>query len=247
MTMNAYASHVVDYLLAQSWQVAILAGLVGLLSFGLRNRSAHVRYLLWLIVLAKCLMPPLLTVPLAVLPETPSAPVVAGFSLPKEHFAPDIPVSIGREVTPPAPVSAGPSVHELAVLVWMAGVAVFLLWVGGRAVRYTCWLRDRRRPLSPAVQQSIRELSRDFRFRRQPKVWLLEDIGQPFVWGLLRGSVYLPANFADLPRSDQRRNLLAHEFSHIARFDAAVNLLQVVAQALYWFHPFVWWANRKIR
>jgi len=26
-----------------------------------------------------------------------------------------------------------------------------------------------------------------------------------------------------------------------------VNLLQVLAQAAYWFHPFVWWANRRIR
>ena len=26
-----------------------------------------------------------------------------------------------------------------------------------------------------------------------------------------------------------------------------VNLLQVLAQAVYWFHPFVWWTNRKIR
>ena len=49
--MNAYASHVAGYLLAQSWQIAILAAFVALLSFGLRNRSPHVRYLLWLIVI----------------------------------------------------------------------------------------------------------------------------------------------------------------------------------------------------
>jgi cytohesin len=34
---------------------------------------------------------------------------------------------------------------------------------------------------------------------------------------------------------------------HILRFDAAVNILQILAQAVFWFHPFVWWANRKIR
>ena len=72
--MNAYASHVVSYLLAQSWQIALLAGMVGLISLTLRNRSAHLRYLLWLIVLAKCLVPPFLTVPLAVLPERSASP-----------------------------------------------------------------------------------------------------------------------------------------------------------------------------
>ena len=86
-----------------------------------------------------------------------------------------------------------------------------------------------------------------FKFRKWPRIWLLEDISQPFVWGVLRGSVYLPADFVGLSGSDQQRSVLAHELCHIARFDAGVNLLQVMAQAVYWFHPFVWWSNRKIR
>ncbi|MFC1634222.1 ankyrin repeat domain-containing protein, partial [Planctomycetota bacterium] len=80
-----------------------------------------------------------------------------------------------------------------------------------------------------------------------PRIWLIQDIGQPFVWGLLRGSVYLPVDFLDLDGPERCRTILAHELSHVARFDAAINLLQVLAQAIYWFHPFVWWTNRKIR
>jgi Leucine-rich repeat (LRR) protein len=104
-----------------------------------------------------------------------------------------------------------------------------------------------RKPLPPGLQESIHELCVGFKFKKLPKVWLLEDISQPFVWGLLRGSAYLPANFVGASGSDQQRSVLAHELSHIARFDAGVNLLQVMAQAIYWFHPFVWWSNRKIR
>jgi len=245
--MNAYANHVVSYLLAQSWQIAILAAIVGLISFALRNRSAHLRYLLWLIVLAKCLVPPFLTVPLAVLPERDSSPSVAGFALPEEYSAREVPVPDGGAVQPRQPRLAVPSTRELATLAWIAGAMLFLVWVGGRAVRYTSWLHVRRRPLPPALWESIRELSAGFKFRQRPRIWLVDDISQPFVWGLLRGSVYLPADFAGVDGSDQRRSVLAHEFSHIARFDAGVNLLQVLAQAVYWFHPFVWWANRKIR
>jgi len=50
-------------------RLALLAVLVGLVSFALRNRSAHIRYLLWLIVLVKCLVPPYLAIALAVLLE----------------------------------------------------------------------------------------------------------------------------------------------------------------------------------
>lgn len=245
--MNAYANHVVSYLLAQSWQIGVLAAIVGLISLALGNRSAHLRYLLWLIVLAKCLVPPLLTVPLAVLPDGSSSPSIAPVALPEGYSALESPVSVGDATQPQLLQPTVPSVREWVALVWTAGVLLFLLWVGGRAARYTSWLRARRRPLPPALRESIRELSMGFKFRKWPRIWLLEDISQPFVWGLLRGSVYLPADFAGLSGSDQQRNVLAHEISHIARFDAGVNLLQVMAQAVYWFHPFVWWSNKKIR
>jgi len=245
--MNAYASHMVSYLFAQSWQIALLAGMAGLISWALRNRSAHLRYLLWLIILAKCLVPPFLTVPLAVLPERSASPPVAVAGLPEEHSTPEVPLLAGGGPKPRESTLAMPSNHEWAALGWMAGMCLFLLWVGGRAIRYTAWLRKRRRPLPPDLQESIRDLSLGFKFRTWPTIWLLDEISQPFVWGLLRGSVYLPADFVGLSNSDQQRSILAHELSHIARLDAGVNLLQVVAQTLYWFHPFVWWVNRRIR
>jgi len=52
--MNAYMNELVQYLVAQSWQIAVLTMAVAMATFALRHRSAHVRYLLWLIVVAKC-------------------------------------------------------------------------------------------------------------------------------------------------------------------------------------------------
>lgn len=245
--MNTCADHIVGYLFTQSCQIAILAGVVGLLAFVLRHRSAHIRYLLWLIVLVKCLAPPLLTVPLAVLPEQSPGPFVGGADLPEEYSATQ-PIPFAHEDSNPAiPSSARLDMRDLVALVWTMGAAVFSVWVGGRAVRYTLWLRIHRRTLPPSLGEALGELSDRFQFRRPPKTWLLEEIRQPFVWGLLRGSVYLPADFVGLRGSNQQRSMLAHELSHVARFDAGVNLLQILAQAVYWFHPFVWWANRRIR
>ena len=51
-----YLSQITDYLLTQSWQIAVLVVIVAAVNLLLRNRSAHVRYLLWLIVLVKCLV-----------------------------------------------------------------------------------------------------------------------------------------------------------------------------------------------
>jgi ankyrin repeat protein len=97
------------------------------------------------------------------------------------------------------------------------------------------------------LQNEIKELFSNLGIRISPKLWLVEGVGQPFVWGLLRGGIYLPVNFVKANNAEYRRGVLGHELSHVLRFDAAVNLLQIVSQAVFWFHPFVWWANKKIR
>ena len=46
---------------------------------------------------------------------------------------------------------------------------------------------------------------------------------------------------------EQLDAVIAHELGHIKRFDVAVNFLQVIAETLFFFHPAVWWLNRRIR
>src|SRR5580658_10679758 len=63
-------SRLLDLLWVQSWQVAVLFALVGLVCLFLRRASAHWRYLLWLVVLVKCLVPPVMPVALPGLAKT---------------------------------------------------------------------------------------------------------------------------------------------------------------------------------
>jgi beta-lactamase regulating signal transducer with metallopeptidase domain len=134
---------------------------------------------------------------------------------------------------------------------WVVGVIIFVLAAVVKALRVNRWLRRRRKALTDELQTAIENLLGELGVRTVPKVWLVEGIGQPFVWGLVRGGIYLPANFACIEGDEHRRGILGHELSHILRFDAAVNVLQIIAQAIFWFHPFVWWANwwanKKIR
>ncbi|UCC96831.1 MAG: hypothetical protein JSW66_13415, partial [Phycisphaerales bacterium] len=86
--MATTLTQIVDHLLAQSWQIALLVAVVAAVNLALRKRSAHVRYLLWLIVLAKCLVPPFYAVPLAILPQQEQAEPVA-MALPAHVFPPE--------------------------------------------------------------------------------------------------------------------------------------------------------------
>ncbi len=258
--MEDYLTQITNYLLTQSWQIAVLVGVIEAVTLALKNKSAHVRYLLWLIVLAKCLVPPLFTVPLGVLPrEKPLEPLIVSITqIP--IVAPEVGGSGATEATvsqetpavaEPVPIVAETvprlTIRQWLGFAWIVGVIAFSLFAVIKALRTNFWLWGQRRLLPAELHSGIRNLFSGLGIRTFPKVWLIEGIGQPFVWGLLRGSIYLPADFIKINNAEHRRGVLGHEFSHILRFDAAVNILQIIAQAVFWFHPFVWWANKKIR
>ncbi len=246
--MENYLTQVINYLLTQSWQIAILVVVIAVASLALKNKSTHVRYLLWLIVLAKCLVPPLLTIPLAVLPQEKPAMVLETMdtSAGESSALPSAPLA-----TAPAPTlterPASLTIRQCFGFGWFLCAAAFVLAASIKALRTNLWLRRERKPLPGELQKRIAASLANLDFATLPKVWLVDGIGQPFVWGLLRGSIYLPSDFVKSDSVKYRRDVLCHELSHIQRFDAAVNILQVIAQAIFWFHPFVWWANKKIR
>ncbi|KPL20864.1 MAG: hypothetical protein AMJ75_11090, partial [Phycisphaerae bacterium SM1_79] len=264
--MANYLTQITNYLLAQSWQIAVLVAVIAAVTLALKNRSAHVRYLLWLIVLAKCLVPPLLDIRLPVLPPEKSAEP-APFSpaqIPMlifdadETTVPESPASVSDsiptrtvplETETPASFTARQrlTIRQWLGFGWIIGATLFVLAALIKALRTHLWLRRQRRPLAAKLQIRIQNELSDLGFGPFPKVWLIEGISQPFVWGLLRGSIYLPMDFVRLNNAEHRRGVLGHELGHVMRFDAVVNLLQVIAQAIFWFHPFVWWANKRIR
>jgi ankyrin repeat protein/beta-lactamase regulating signal transducer with metallopeptidase domain len=278
--MEPWLTRMTDYLLAQSWQIAVLTVVVALASFLLRNRSAHVRYLLWLIVLAKALVPPLYSIPVAVLPQhepiayVPAAPtterMVAEHRVPEAAVTePPRPASVQPEAALSPAVSTKLAKYDLRVwlaVAWLAGVVALSFYYLVNALRTQIWLQKRRMALPSESAHSIKSFFAAHGVKRMPRVWLLERINQPFVWGLVRGSIYLPAKLwhghsfgcaQDMlgrdflhgleARATFQASLLGHELSHVIRLDAMVNSLQVIAQTVFWFHPFVWWANRKIR
>ncbi|WEJ98373.1 MAG: M56 family metallopeptidase [Candidatus Sphingomonas phytovorans] len=69
----------------------------------------------------------------------------------------------------------------------------------------------------------------------------------PFVMGLFRSVVVLPVSALAALSPDQLEAVLAHELAHVRRADYFWNLLQTLVEALFFFHPAVWWISRRLR
>lgn len=274
--MNALLTDVYGFLASQSMHLALLFFLIWILTALFRRQSAHPRYLLWLVVLAKCLVPSVVSIPMAVLPENvasleqanvplfPSEPMDASGNL-SEEIASALPTheTVQVESTPSrtAPVASASvdeisavvspwsrfSLRQWTVVLWTTGCVLFL---GVTILRGFCFgiaLRRRRLKADNGLQAQVGGLVNRFWPGRRARAYQLEGINQPFVWGLLHGAVYLPADFAQTGTDSKRNSVLLHEIAHVTRLDPLVNLLQIAVQGLYWFHPLVWIANRMIR
>ncbi len=259
--MELLLTQITNYLLAQSWQIAILTIVIVFISFLLKSKSAHIRYLLWMIVLAKCLVPPFYTIPLAVLPQQeipaqiPSQPLIE--TMITEQSVPELALSELPESIPDRTEVISASISKdqkvsyntraLLAMGWLIGFIALSLYYIINALRTQIWLQNQRKELPTEYRKNIESLFIMHGVKKIPHIWMLDKINQPFVWGLVRGNIYLPIEMTSKKNVSFHTNLLGHELSHVIRFDALINSLQIIAQAIFWFHPFVWLTNLKIR
>ena len=73
----------------------------------------------------------------------------------------------------------------------------------------------------------------------EENVYITDRVPTPFVLGLVRPRIFLPASLTE----EERPYILLHERYHIKRWDHIVKLLYFMALCIHWFDPFVWLAS----
>jgi beta-lactamase regulating signal transducer with metallopeptidase domain len=66
----------------------------------------------------------------------------------------------------------------------------------------------------------------------------------PFCWQMHRPIIVLPDIVQHFP-SGERAAIVRHELAHLRLQHPLHLFLQRVVEAIYWFHPLVWWASRQ--
>jgi beta-lactamase regulating signal transducer with metallopeptidase domain len=161
------------------------------------------------------------------------------------------PASIRTSIAPEAStprVSFRFSRHEWLLFIWSGGMGLFLIFVLARYARVTALLR-RAQPVDEGpLRVTLERLALRLGARRRPPELLLSDrFPSPFLLGLTRPRIVLPASLPDSLSPADLENVLLHELTHWRRRDHWLGWLQVAAQAIFWFHPFLWWANARLR
>ncbi len=243
----------------------------------LPRAPAGARHLVWLTALAALLLVPAIArwAPLRVgiLPPWPALQAVTTrVAIPTSSAATDRGAPAARRATPDAHATpgdaaaagTGAAASDTAVVGAAAparrvvGVvpSLLALWaavvlaIGGSLV--SAWVAVRRvvrraRPLdTPAWRDPLWEIADRLGLAEPPRLLRSEAVGMPFACGLRRPTVVLPAA-SDTWTPDRRRAVLLHELAHVRRRDLVGHTLARVVCAVYWFHPLVWTAARRLR
>ena len=199
--------------------LAILAVLAARLL--LRPAPRIFSYVLWAAVLFRLLCPVSLSVGVSL--PAPLDPSVSREGRLTYFAAPEVPAfeAAADTVFSPATEAAeesAPSLLDWAARLWLTGAAALALWGGLRLLLL-------RRRLREALSLGGR-------------VYQTDAVSTPFVLGLLRPRIYLPAGLPE----EESAYILCHKRCHIRRGDHLFRLLAYAALCLHWYNPLVWLA-----
>jgi beta-lactamase regulating signal transducer with metallopeptidase domain len=243
---------------AETTLVAAVLAVVAALASGTRRLGPAARHALWLLVLVKLIMPPLVRCRLPALPawsdrsrETSErrAPQIDASAASFRLLSPEVLARLDAGPVPPARETV-PTLDRIGAVAprWVLGlwVVVSTVLAVGQSVRV---LRFRRllRDVSPAPEWLIDEAERvgERLGVCVPEVVVVPTLRIPSLWCLGRPKLLLPAALVKSEGVDRWRGILAHELAHLRRGDHWVGRLELLAGLIWWWNPLYHLARRR--
>ncbi|MFC1693059.1 carboxypeptidase regulatory-like domain-containing protein [Candidatus Latescibacterota bacterium] len=134
----------------------------------------------------------------------------------------------------------------LALIGYLMGILLFSFWIIIGRLRIRSWILDG----SPVMDHSIIEVFHRAgeRLGINREFILIEsgDVPAPLTCRIFRPVIILPSGFTEMMSNKEIEAVALHELSHVKRNDVIVFSMLSIIKALFFFHPLVWMANRKI-
>ncbi len=213
------------------WQSTLCAAAAVLLALALRRNRAQTRYTLWLIASLKFLIPFSFLVAVGTHLKWPAMAASArpAFSAAIQQIghpllAPDIFTSVPQS---PVPMHFG---RTILLLIWLCGFLVVL------ASWFKHWLRIR-----AALRNAV-----PLPFAAPIRILSSPSLLEPGIFGLFRPVLVLPEGITGHLTAAHLNAILAHELCHVRRRDNLAAAIHMLVEALFWFHPLVWWIGARL-
>ena len=242
---TSYAPQMANHL----WQSTLFVVLAALLAFALRKNQSRVRYWVWLTASVKFLVPFALLMALGShlgrpRMSTPAQAVV--YSAVEDFSQPFAGPEMASMPQAPAPVSWFHWLPPIAVAAWLAGIGVVLVvWATGW-IRVSLMVRRAVLLTEGPEVDALRRMESRFGIRKPVRLVLSQNWMEPGIFGIFRPVLIWPEGISRHLDEQHVEAIVAHEICHARRHDNLTAVLHMLVEAVFWFHPLVWWMGARL-
>jgi bla regulator protein blaR1 len=223
------------------WQSTLFAIVAAIFTLALRKNQASLRHHLWLAASLKFLVPFSLLVSL-------------GSRLASLHGSADSqPVFYFVLQTMSQPFHQAQDAQSL--LRWLPAM-VAILWLAGFATVIGLWwlrwrsagaaIRDAAPVSHGCVVEILRRVEKSAGIRSPISLRSSQASLEPGIFGIVRPLLLWPAGISQHLQDAHVEAILAHEVQHVRRRDNLAAAMHMVVEAIFWFHPLVWWLGARL-
>ena len=216
------------------WQSTVVVALAWLLALALRKNHARVRYWVWFAASVKFVLPfsllmsagewlrSLFATPIVAKPALANAMEQIAQPFPQAQF-----FDAGQ-----TPVAAhhGNLLAAVLLTIWICGALIVAFRFGRGWLRVHAAKRNAR-PLALAADVPVLSSPASI---------------EPGIFGIFRPVLLLPEGILERLTPEQMQAIVAHEMCHVRRRDNLTFAAHMIVEALFWFHPVVWWIGARL-
>jgi beta-lactamase regulating signal transducer with metallopeptidase domain len=129
---------------------------------------------------------------------------------------------------------------------WIAGLAFSLLPLIVGIVKNHKLRLISSTSMDPLLVDRFEQSVHRLQVTRSVELRVLDQQTVPMTWGIFRPVILLP-RVAEQWSAERLESVLLHELAHVQRLDVLWQVLARVTCSVYFFHPLVWYANRRLR
>lgn len=131
----------------------------------------------------------------------------------------------------------------LLLALYLAGLMASLFCTLFRYGRSVKAIRRCGRAPSEKENRVFSALVQAYGISRPPLLLICDGLHSPFMFGIIRQTVVIPDHLPECSLA----LLLGHELMHCKRRDPLLKLFLELVNAIYWFHPLMFWFTRTLR
>jgi uncharacterized protein (TIGR03435 family) len=134
----------------------------------------------------------------------------------------------------------------ILVAVWLCGFVVVLFVWYARWRRISAALREAVPLREGREVEALRRVECLGGIQRPIDLLLSPATLEPGIFGIVRPILVWPKGISERLDDGHLEAILAHEVWHVRRRDNLVAAVHMVVEAIFWFHPLVWWLGARL-